>query len=83
MLDLKAAGKLDYLKDKTTIVGEIESIPSIEKEKLILVGKCTAKFRGKGIFVPGCPPNNRDIVSAIISEKVEKPRYSSFLPEKE
>ncbi len=83
MLDLKTTGKLDCLRNKTTIVGEPKNIPNIEREKLILIGKCTAKFKDKGIFVTGCPPNNRDIVGAIISEKVEKARYASFSSNKE
>ena len=53
----------------TVLAGISDSVPDVPKERLLLVGTCTAKHKGKGIFVEGCMPNNRDIASVIVGEE--------------
>ena len=61
LFDLNAEGSLDKARGLQVVVGTTESIPKIEKETLLLVGKCTVKFKKYGRYVPGCPPNNKEI----------------------
>lgn len=56
---LKAFDLYEKRKDMTVVIGRKDSIPEdIPKDKLILHGRCTAKFKDRGIFIPGCPPGD-------------------------
>jgi len=58
MEKLKKDGEYEKNKGISIVFGPKKSLPegvSCGKD-LILVGNCVAKFRDKGVFVPGCPP---------------------------
>ncbi|MFQ6123444.1 MAG: DUF362 domain-containing protein [Candidatus Heimdallarchaeota archaeon] len=61
LFDMNAEGTLDKARGLQVVVGTTNSIPIIEKERLLLVGKCTSRFEKYGRYVPGCPPNNKDV----------------------
>jgi len=71
LVDLQDTGHMDKAKGWTVIAGKPETIPDVAREKLLLVGACTAKFKDRGVYVEGCTPNNRDIASAIVGEAQE------------
>ena len=67
-------GNLGALKEYTFIVGMHESIPEgLSKEKTVLVGKCTEKFKDFGRYVKGCPPLGSAVATAVFGEKVKQP----------
>ena len=74
LVDLQQANQLERLKGITMIAGKVEEVPEIESRKLILVGLCLAKFKDRGRFVTGCPPNNRDVVGEVLGVEA-KARY--------
>ena len=74
LVDLQQANQLERLKGITMIAGKVEEVPKIESRKLILVGLCLAKFKDRGRFVTGCPPNNRDVVGEVLGVEA-KARY--------
>lgn len=65
LVDLKEQGQLDKVAGWCVVAGKVDRIPDADKEKLLLVGVCTARFKKQGVFVEGCPPNNRDIGSGM------------------
>ena len=67
--DLNEANKLDLLKGWTILAGQTQDVPKVDKEKLLLVGLCTARYKKSGTFVPGCPPWSWDIIEAATGEK--------------
>lgn len=62
LMAVKDANQLDRAAGWAVIAGKLEKLPDVDRGKLLLVGVCTAKFRNEGIFIEGCPPNNRDVV---------------------
>jgi hypothetical protein len=75
LLDLKQANQLERLRGITMIAGKVEHVPEMESQRLILVGLCLARFKDRGRFVCGCPPNNRDVVGEVLRRKASA-RYS-------
>ncbi len=70
MEKLKALGEYDKNTDAVIVVGAKKELPEgIPPEKLILVGNCTARYRGCGVAVHGCPPSEPHIGWAIIDRK--------------
>lgn len=70
MEKLKALGEYDKNTDAVIVVGAKKEIPAdIPPEKLILVGNCTAKYRGRGVAVHGCPPSEPHIGWAIVDRE--------------
>jgi uncharacterized protein (DUF362 family) len=69
LVDLKEQGKLDRAAGLTVVAGKAERLPDVDREHLVLVGNCLAKFREYATFVPGCTPNNRDIIAGILGEE--------------
>ncbi len=54
--DIVQAGQKDALKGLTIVTGkDLNNVPDVPKEKLILIGNCTAKFKDRGRHVEGCP----------------------------
>lgn len=67
MEKLKALGEYDKNQDAVIVLGAKKTISEdIPPEKLILCGNCTAKYRGRGVAVHGCPPSEPHIAWAII-----------------
>jgi len=69
LVDLKEQGHLDRAAGLTVVAGIIDKLPDVDKKRLLLVGNCTARFKKQANFVPGCTPNNRDVVTAILGEE--------------
>ena len=64
--DLDVEGRLENAKGLRIIAGQMEhEPPPAPGKRTLLVGACTARFKDRGEFVNGCPPNNVDIISAI------------------
>ena len=62
LMAVKDANQLDRAAGWTVIAGKLDKLPDVDRKKLLLIGACTTKFRNEGVFVEGCPPNNRDVV---------------------
>ncbi len=60
---------LDRAAGWTVVAGRVDELPTVPKEKLLLVGICTTKFRKKGIFLKGCPVEEHLIAGAISAEE--------------
>ena len=58
---VRAENQLGRLAGWTVIAGKIDKLVDVDRERLLLIGACTAKFKEDGIFVQGCPPHNRDV----------------------
>jgi hypothetical protein len=68
--DLNQKNRLNVLKGWTIVAGQMQKAPEVQKEKLLLVGLCTAKFKKNGIYVEGCPPQPWDIIEALTGERM-------------
>ena len=67
LVEMKTRGHLEKAGGWTIVAGKIDKFPEgTDRERLMLVGNCTARFRRRGIFVRGCTPNDRDVISAIL-----------------
>jgi uncharacterized protein (DUF362 family) len=58
----------DYFPDQERIHVAIGKGQDDVPEGTLLIGNCTAHHRGKGVFVPGCPPVGSQIISTITSQ---------------
>ncbi|MFH1030989.1 MAG: DUF362 domain-containing protein [Chloroflexota bacterium] len=61
IFSLEKAGNLDKLVGWTIVAGTTENAPEAKKDKLLLFGSCTAKYKSLGTYVKGCPPWGWDI----------------------
>ncbi len=78
LVDIKNDNLQEYLKNKTVIAGQCNSVPDdVDPEGLILVGVCTRDMKAKGKYVKGCPPNNIWVVQAIVGEGKAKRQYAT------
>ncbi len=66
---LRIQDQFDKAAGWTVVAGKIDKLPDVDREKLLLVGACTAKFKKEGIFVDGCGPVSTEIVGAIVGEE--------------
>ena len=67
LVEMKTRGHLEKASGWTIVAGKIDKFPEgTDRERLMLVGNCTARFRRRGVFVRGCTPNDRDVISAIL-----------------
>jgi uncharacterized protein (DUF362 family) len=62
--------ELDLLKDFTIVGGEMSELPEVAREKLILAGKCTARYKDRGRHIGGCPPFAALLISEMKGEEV-------------
>ncbi len=79
IFDMKTDGQLEFLRGKRILAGLLEEadIPTdVDPENLILVGKCLVKFRDRGVWVKGCPPNNVWVVQAATGGEAKR-RYAT------
>ncbi len=65
LVDLKNIGLLAQAAGWCVISGKIDKVPDVSRERLLLVGACTARFRKEGTFVEGCPPNSTDVTRGL------------------
>ena len=64
---LKALGEYDKQKEVSVLVGRKKALPKKAPKDIILLGDCLKKWRGKGVFVAGCPPGERYPIWSIIN----------------
>jgi hypothetical protein len=57
---------LDMAEGWTVVAGKIDKLPSVDKKRLLLVGKCTSKFKKHGVFVDGCPAWSWDVAGGLL-----------------
>ncbi|MGD0627123.1 MAG: DUF362 domain-containing protein [Thermodesulfobacteriota bacterium] len=75
LFDMKEANQLMYLPGITIATGDPEIPDYIPKDSLVTVGRCVPQNKRSTRHVPGCPPNNLDIVQAIIGERTQAERH--------
>ena len=68
LLNFEKTNRLDELKGWIIAAGQLDELPDVDKERLLLVGVCLAKHKKEGVFVRGCPPLDRDLINAIKME---------------
>ncbi len=71
MEKLKSLGEYEKNQGISIIIGPKRKLPEGVKpgKDLILVGDCTKKYRGQGVFAEGCPPAEPYPLWAIIDRK--------------
>jgi len=74
---LKSLDGYDPNKGMYVVIGGANKIPEgVDPNQVILMGDCTKKHKGKGIFVEGCPPLEMQPTWTIIDKKYEVPAES-------
>ncbi|MEW6080909.1 MAG: DUF362 domain-containing protein [Bacillota bacterium] len=59
--ELTRGGKLALLDNLTLVTGQVQGdIP-----QAVWVGRCACEGRNSGILVPGCPPENQEVMNAM------------------
>jgi uncharacterized protein (DUF362 family) len=74
LFDMKASNQLMYLPGITILTGDPEVPEYVPKDSLVTVGRCVPESKRSNRHVKGCPPNNRDIVQAIIGDRAKVER---------
>ncbi len=75
LFDMKEAKQLAYLEGVTIVTGNPEMTEAIPEDDLVTVGRCVPPEKRVKRHVRGCPPNNLDIVQAIIGERAKAERH--------
>ena len=75
LFDMKEAKQLAYLEGVTIVTGNPEITEAIPEDDLVTVGRCVPPEKRGKRHVRGCPPNNLDIVQAIIGERAKVERH--------
>lgn len=75
LFDMKEADQLMYLPGITVVTGDPEIPETVPKDALVTVGRCVPKGKRSNRHVKGCPPNNLDIVQAIIGDRAKAERH--------
>jgi len=75
LFDMKVANQLIYLPGITIVTGDPEIPEYICEDSLITVGRCVPDHKRSKRHVRGCPPNNLDIVQAIIGGRANAERH--------
>jgi hypothetical protein len=68
--DMQVTGKMDAARGWTIVAGPVEYLPDVNREKLLLIGACTSKYKDRGHFLNGCPPPGWDMVAALMGEEL-------------
>lgn len=78
IMDMKNDGIEQTLAGKTIIAGPIDELPEgVDPKDIVLIGKCTMKFKDQATFVQGCPPNNIFVERGISGVQDVKRRYAT------
>jgi len=48
------------------VLGENDTLPELDKERTILIGVCTKRYKGLGQYIPGCPPLGREVIKDMV-----------------
>jgi len=75
LFDMKEADQLSYLQDITLVTGAPEIPEYVPGDRLVTVGRCVPPEKRGQRHVRGCPPNNLDIVQAIIGDRTRAERH--------
>ena len=75
LFDMKEADQLSYLQGITLVTGAPEIPEYIPEDRLVTVGRCVPPEKRGRRHVRGCPPNNLDIVQAIIGDRARAERH--------
>lgn len=75
IFDMKEANQMMYLPGTTIVTGDPEIPETIPKDSLVTVGRCVPRGKRSERYVKGCPPNNLDIVQAIIGGRAKAERH--------
>jgi uncharacterized protein (DUF362 family) len=75
LFDMKEAGQLRFLPGITLVTGDPDIPASVPGKGLVTVGRCVPKEKRSPNHVKGCPPNNLDIVKAIIGGRTRVERH--------
>ena len=75
LFDMKEGNQLEYLKGITVVAGDPDIPEDIDKDNLVMVGRCIPLDKRGKRYVKGCPPNNLDIVQAIIGDRAKAERH--------
>ena len=75
LFDMKEADQLMYLPGITVVTGDPEIPETLPKDGLVTVGRCVPRGKRSNRYVKGCPPNNLDIVQAIIGDRAKAERH--------
>ncbi len=83
---LKARGTYDKNAGLSIVVGTKKELPKgVPPEKIILFGDCVKKYRGKGLYVQGCPPGESApynvIVERLDSDEITRRREAAGEPQ--
>ncbi|MGD0057212.1 MAG: DUF362 domain-containing protein [Methanomassiliicoccales archaeon] len=83
---MEKAGELDEIRRNggmTIALGK--DVDPTEKARLILIGKCQHRNRGKGIYIPGCPPPGMIVRDIILKLNKAQSKYGgdAFIKEAE
>ena len=84
LIDIKNGDQLIYLPGVTVVAGAADSgvdISSLPGEVVTVGTKCTPKDKRGIRHADGCPPNNIDVVKAIIGARAEAKRMYADDPE--
>ena len=60
LLTLGREGRLRELAGSSIVFGQTVELPEIFPDDFIRIGTCTRKMKGKGDYIPGCPPHPVD-----------------------
>jgi len=74
LIDMKNADQFEYLPGTTVIIGDAEIPAGTKTDNLVTVGRCVPKERRTGRYAKGCPPENVEIVRAILGDRAETDR---------
>ena len=66
---MKERDLLDGVVGWTVVAGKVDQLPEVDKNHLLLVGKCTSRFKNHGIVVDGCPPHGINIAGGLLRKK--------------
>jgi len=75
LFDMKEAKQLAYLEGVTIVTGDPNLPEYIREDNTVTVGRCVPPEKRGKRHVRGCPPNNLDIVQAIIGERAKAERH--------
>ena len=75
LFDMKEANQLNYLKGVTIVTGDPDLPEYIREDNTVTVGRCVPSDKKSKRHVRGCPPNNLDIVQAIIGDRAKAERH--------
>mgnify|MGYP000915480996 CR=1 FL=1 len=46
----------EQIRDLRIITGPVETLPAGPRDRVLMYGSCTRRFKDQGTFIPGCPP---------------------------